>query len=297
MFVKQNNLAGIKNYFFEKLSDDFSESELRLMFRVFVGKRMSLPESEVAFARELRFSESDLLYFRNVIKELKKGKPFQYIIGDTEFYGVKLKIDERALIPRPETEELVDWILKDIDKNKSYQIADLCSGSGCIAFALKKHLPNSQILALEYDLKALSLIQENKILTNINIKIWQCDVLSTLTNCIDQKEFFDIWVSNPPYIPKREAEMMDRNVLDYEPTIALFVENEDPLLFYRKIIQKAEKYLKKTGKLYFEVHERKAKEVEMLFKNRNWEYVEIKKDLQGKERMVVGQRLKEKQNH
>ena len=289
MFLQQNTLDGLRSYFNQSLNSQFSESEIKLMFKAFITKRMSLTDVEFMIARDLRFSESDLLYFRSVVKRLQADEPFQYIHGRTEFYGLELICDKRALIPRPETEELVDWMLESLDANGKHNLVDICSGSGCIALALKSILPNSKVEAWELSDEALDLIKENQELTRLEINRVKMDALSNAYPGAD--EDYDIIVSNPPYIPNAEKARMHANVLDFEPDMALFVEDSDPFIFYNKIALESFSLLADSGWLYFEIHEDFEKEMFDVLKNHGFVNIELRKDLQGRSRMMRGQRV------
>lgn len=294
MFLQHNTLDGLRTYFNESLQNQFSESEAKLMFKAFVTKRMSLSETDFMLARgqsgvEVRFSESDLLYFRSVVKRLQANEPFQYIHGRTEFYGLELICDERALIPRPETEELVDWILESMNPSESYKLVDICSGSGCIALALKSILKKSKVDAWEISDEALELIQENKDLTELSVVSKKMDALSD--EYPGSEGEYDVVVSNPPYIPNSERSRMHANVLEFEPDLALFVEDADPFIFYNKIASKSSSLLKENGWLYFEIHEDFEKEMITCLENHGFVNIELRKDLQGRSRMIRGQRV------
>ena len=289
MFLQHNTLDGLRTYFSDSLKNQFSESEVKLMFKAFVTKRMSLTNTEFMIARDLRFSESDLLYFRSVVKRLQANEPFQYIHGRTEFYGLELICDKRALIPRPETEELVDWISESLDKNREHHIVDICSGSGCIALALKSNFANARVEAWELSDEALQLIQENRDLTGLNISPLKMDALSEVYPGTDRG--YDIIVSNPPYIPNSERSRMHDNVLDFEPDMALFVEDSAPFVFYNNIALQATDMLVDNGWLYFEIHEDFEKEMFNLLEKHGFVNIELRKDLQGRSRMMRGQRV------
>ncbi len=289
MFLQQNTFDGLRSYFNQSLTDQFSESEIKLMFKAFVIKRMSLTETDFMLARDLRFSESDLLYFRSVIKRLQADEPFQYIHGHTEFYGLELICDQRALIPRPETEELVDWILESKDKNQEYNIIDICSGSGCIALALKSVLTKSKVEAWELSEEALELTKENQVCTGLEIGCVKMDALSTVYPAPEKS--CDVIVSNPPYIPNSEKARMHANVLDFEPEMALFIDDADPFIFYNAIAKEAFGLLVDNGWLYFEIHEDFEAEMIECLKNQSFVNIELRKDLQGRSRMIRGQRV------
>lgn len=291
MFVSSNRLSDIKSYYFTKLSSLFSENEINLMVKYLSIKRLGLSNADYLSSNSILLSESDLLYFNFALKRLLKNEPFQYILGDVEFYGLELNCDARALIPRPETEELVDWILESIDRKEPLNVMDLCSGSGCIALGLKSKLPNAEIIAAELSEDAIALIEENSIKTKLNIIPIKMDVLNEDDYSKFKIENFDCWVSNPPYIPNKEKTLMEQNVLDFEPHLALFVDDNDPLMFYQSIAEQAKKYLKSGGLLFFEINESYSKEMEKMLTELGFLNIELRKDLQGKARMMRAQNV------
>ena len=295
MFVQYNTLEGVRVYFKERLIGQFSESEIKLMFKAFVMQRMSMTETDFMLAggrngNEVRFSESDLLFFRSIVKRLLADEPFQYIHGRTEFYGLELICDKRALIPRPETEELVDWIIESSDRKGDYSIIDICSGSGCIALALKSVLKDAKVEAWELSDDAMELLLENRRLTGLDIKGLKVDALKAEMYPAGD-ENYDIIVSNPPYIPYADRSKMEGNVLDHEPEMALFVEDDDPFIFYDIITRESADLLVDGGWLYFEIHEDYEKEVIACFEKHLFVNIELRKDLQGRSRMIRGQRV------
>lgn len=285
MFVKANTLREIRAYFEKELANNYSESECKIILKTLYSQRFNVPASDFLMALDNRLSESDLLFFHQALKRLRANEPFQYVVGETEFYGLVLTCDARALIPRPETEELVDWICAE---GTHASVVDLCSGSGCIALALKSNLPDANVIAVEWSDAALALINENRKKTELTIAIEKGDVLTSDYTAFS-KEKVDVIVSNPPYIPLRDKAMMHANVLDFEPEMALFVDDADPLLFYREILQRSAKILNDQGWIYFEIHEDLADGVVALFEANGFVNIEVRKDLQGKERMVRGQ--------
>ncbi len=291
MFVQSNRLSDIKSFYHSKLSSLFSENEINLMLKYLSFKRLNLSSVEYIDSMNILLSESDLLYYNFALKRLLKNEPFQYIIGDVEFYGLELNCDSRALIPRPETEELVDWILSSLDKNTTREIADLCAGSGCIALALKSKIPNAEIIAAELSEEAIALIEENCLKTDLRVIPIKMDVLNDEEYSLFKGNSFDCWVSNPPYIPYKDKQMMSENVLDFEPHIALFVEDNDPLIFYSKLAENAKKYLKNNGFLFFEIHEDYSEEMNAMLKEKGFVNIELRKDLQGKARMMRAQNV------
>lgn len=283
MFVSDNSVKSIRQYFTDRLQSLFSASEIRFMFQEALMVRLNLTKSELILSDTLRLSESDLLYFRSIVKRLLNNEPYQYIVGSTIFYDLRIKCDARALIPRPETEELVDWIVKDAGEKKHMRILDVCTGTGCIALALKSVFTESNIQATDISEDALNLAQLNATENDLQIELFQMDVLKEQ---LPETMNYDIWVSNPPYIPEEDKEQMHPNVLAYEPHLALFVSNDDPLVFYRRIGEMGLMYLKNGGKLYFEIHEKQGHAVCDLLQTLGYRSVELRKDLQGRERMV-----------
>lgn len=290
MFVPINSVQAIKSYFKDRLKDTFSESEIKFMVKEALIQRLNISSSDYLLCDSNLMSESDLLYFRSVVKRLLNYEPFQYVMGKTEFFGLEFKIDARALIPRPETEELVQWITEEFPKDQELKIADICTGSGCIAIALKSHFPNATVFATDLSQEALELTRENTELLNIPV----LSILLDATKGQNEKDVLlsesDIWVSNPPYIPYSDQSEMHENVLEFEPHMALFVENEDPLLFYREIGKNALQNLKSGGKVFFELHENLSKETADLLTQIGFVNIELRKDLQGKVRMIKGQK-------
>ena len=289
MFVQENSLKEVKSYFSSKLANKFSRTEIKLIVKLIVIKRLSINSLSYFNAVDIRFSESDLLYFRNVANRLLDNEPFQYVLGEVEFYNLELNIDERALIPRPETEELVDWLIESVKKNDTPRILDLCAGSGCIALALKSTIKDAEIVAVELSQSALDLIEDNCEKTELVVDFQKMDVLDKEGYSLFEEASFDIWVSNPPYIPEVDKAMMHENVLDYEPHMALFVDDEDPLLFYRIIAEQAQTYLKPGGWLYFEIHEGLAEKMHGMLHDLQFVNIELRKDLQEKDRMMRAQ--------
>lgn len=286
MFVQSNTVKAVKTYFSERLETIFSPNEIKLIVNQAISSRLNLNKGELILADEMRLSESDLLYFRSIVKRLLNNEPLQYIFGDTEFYGLIIKCDKRALIPRPETEELVDWVVADLKQKQVEKILDLCTGSGCIALALKSQFSKAKIHAVDYSSDALKLAKENSVRLQLDITMIELDVLKDLSDNNFDLDSYDVWISNPPYIPVNEKTLMHSNVLDFEPEMALFVADDQALIFYQVIAEKALRYLKTGGHLYFELNENYAEETFKLITDLGFEAVELKLDLQGKKRML-----------
>ncbi len=282
MFVKDNTLNSAKTYFYERL-EGFSESELKLMWTEIICKRFNWSRAELLMNADFRLSESDLLFIRSYVKRLQENEPFQYILGETEFYGLTIKCDKRALIPRPETEELVDWISENSNIEKA---VDICSGSGCIALALKTVYKNATILGVDISQDANDLARENAQLNKLDVTFETEDALDSHSDFWNTLSGLDVIVSNPPYIPENEKTEMNSNVLDFEPHLALFVENNSPIIFYERIAELAQQKLKSGGLLYFELHHLYSAEVIAHLEKIGFHHIEIRKDLQGKNRML-----------
>ncbi|MGB0933623.1 MAG: peptide chain release factor N(5)-glutamine methyltransferase [Lishizhenia sp.] len=287
MFVKDNSIGSLEKYFQEKLSNKFSSREIRQMFRLLVIGRLSLDDNELLIDKKQSVSESDLLFFRSSIKRLNNNEPLAHIIGYTYFYDLKILCSPAALIPRPETEELVDWVLADYDESKKLHLLDICSGTGCISLALKNKRKSWKIEGLDLSEEANTLSRQNARELNLEVEFIEGNALdlSLAANSLD------CIVSNPPYIPNKDKSFMHENVLLFEPDIALFVEDSDPMLFYREIAKAAFNALKNEGNLYFEIHEEYGTATRELLLSLGYFNVVLKKDLQGKERMLKATKL------
>ena len=221
---------------------------------------------------------------RKKIERVKKNEPLQYVLGETIFYGRRFKCDQRALIPRPETEELIDWIINDVSNDGNIRILDIGCGSGCIAITLAKELKNSTVTALDISKEAISLTEENCKINNCQVECINDDIF----NFSDAQ--YDIIVSNPPYICDNEAANMESNVIDYEPHLALFVPDNSPLKFYEKITEYAARNLRSRGKLYFEINRKYGKEMQLLLEKFGFINIELRKDISNNDRMIKGEK-------
>ena len=284
MFVIDNQLKTAKNYFTEQLKNLFSSTEINSMWKEIICLRLKWNHSDFILNTTSRLSESDLLFIRSYVHRLKNNEPFQYIHGTTTFFGLELKCDKRALIPRPETEELVAWA---VEFGPYKTIVDLCTGSGCIALGLKSKFSESNVIGIDISKDALSLAKENSKLTNLDVEFIHADVLNINRDLLDQK--WDCIISNPPYIPSNERESIAENVLNFEPEISLFVENDNPILFYEAIVKYAKSNLSENGILFFEIHPDFSAEISDLLKLKGFINIELRKDLQGKNRMIKAQ--------
>ncbi|MGB0861874.1 MAG: peptide chain release factor N(5)-glutamine methyltransferase [Saprospiraceae bacterium] len=234
---------------------------------------------------ERAFSEKEQTNFNEITNRLIKAEPWQYVLGEADFYGLKFKVSDAVLIPRPETEELVYCIIQDAKKQAdSIQILDIGTGSGCIPICLKKELPKAQIFGVDVSEAALKVAKSNSKKHQLEVDFQVLDILDK--NAWNTFGKLDVIVSNPPYIPLNEKELMRNNVLKFEPDLALFVENNDPLLFYRTIAEFAQKHLKSNGFLYYEINENYGKATVDLLIEMGFSDVELEQDMSGRDRMI-----------
>ena len=283
MFVSSNLLRDVLPYFQRKLKSIYDEREAESIFLWVCETWFGLKKSEVLNG-DKRLTESELLEFRDVVNRLQEHEPIQYILGETEFYGLKFKVDRRVLIPRPETEELVDLIIKKHLSHDHLKILDIGTGSGCIPISLKLNLKNSTVSAIDISEDALDLAKQNASKNHADIDFQKVNILSESEKITGT---FDIIVSNPPYIPEADKVAMHKNVLEHEPGLALFVSNEDPIIFYRAILDFATRHLNEKGTVWFELHPDFASAVLVYGQALNFTTAEILKDLSGKDRFAV----------
>jgi len=300
MKTLSNEIGPMINYFREELKGLYPKNELENFIFLTFQHYLGFSKTDLILNKNEKINEPELLRLNAVVEELKQNKPIQYILGETEFYGLKFKVTPDVLIPRPETEEMLQWIINDTkpskmprlskpDRSKKMTILDIGTGSGCIAIALKKNLPQTEVLATDVSKAALSIARENAKINGVSISFLYIDVLKHSQFRVSGFENYDIIVSNPPYVRISEQRQMEKNVLDYEPHLALFVEDENPLLFYDLISDIALKKLKKNGKLYFEINEKYGRAIKQLIKRKGFSNILLKKDIRGRERMVCGQ--------
>jgi release factor glutamine methyltransferase len=279
-------LKNYKDIFKNELAAIYDEQEIESFFYILLEKFHDLKRIDLALNPEMVMDGNHLKQWKNVISELKTQKPIQYILGETEFFGLRFEVNENTLIPRPETEELVELIINDEGKGKreerKVKVLDIGTGSGCIAISLAKNILNAEVSAIDVSGKALATAKKNAETNEVNVDFLLKDILETE----DLEQQFDIIVSNPPYVRNLEKAEIKPNVLEYEPHLALFVEDTDALLFYRKIAQLAKKNLNSKGKLYFEINQYLGKETVQLLESLGFKNVELKKDIYGNDRMI-----------
>jgi len=283
LLPKENTLRSLRNLYRDVLGSMYETEEVEALWKYALEDKLSIKVNAQNLDEPL-LTESNLNTIIPVLERLTTGEPYQYIIGEVEFYGCKLKVDKRVLIPRPETEELCELVLKENDTSKPLNIIDLGTGSGCIPIALKSKAPAWNVEALEVDEGALSLAKENATLNNLKITFHQADLLTSNFSLLNT---YNTIVSNPPYIAEKEADTIKENVLVHEPHLALFIADEDPLLFYRKMLDIGQQSLVKGGRFYFEFNEQYGAEMTELMEQEGYSDIRIVKDLSGKDRFAV----------
>lgn len=271
----------------EALSEIYPKTEIDSFFFLMIEEKLNLERIDTVLKPDLLISQDNLTTFIKIIKRLQNEEPIQYILKKTSFYGLPFIVDKNTLIPRPETEELVAWIIEEASKGKLHKkdkisILDIGTGTGCIPISLAKNLIKSSVSAIDISQKALLIAKKNALLNNTKIDFFEMDILNT--ESLPQK--FDIIVSNPPYVRELEKTEIKKNVLQNEPHLALFVDNNNPLLFYKKIADLATKYLRKNGLLFFEINQYLEKETVKMLEMKGFKNIELRKDVFGNYRMI-----------
>ncbi len=279
--MTSKTLKEIQSLFNKELNLIYPKEEIRNFAYLIMNFKAGFTKTDMLIKNMDPLNEEYLTFCLQCLDRLKKNEPIQYILGQTEFYSLPFYVDPSVLIPRPETEELIQWIIDD-NKDKFYSILDIGTGSGCIPISLKKNMAESKVTAWDISQEAIGIAKRNASLNEVEIDF---QLQNALTPPNEVKKY-NIIVSNPPYIRENEKVQMHQNVLEYEPHLALFVSNNDPLIFYRAISHFAAKALTDNGMLYFEINEAFGKETCELLQDLKFKHIELRKDLFGKHRMI-----------
>ncbi len=278
-------LREIKNIFHQELNPLYGEQEVTSFFYLLIEHYLDLERFVLAVQPNLALSKTEEQPLFDGLSQLKQQKPIQHIMGCTAFMDLQFKVGPEVLIPRPETEELVRWILKDCKAKpqERLQILDMGTGSGCIPISLAKYLESAVVHGLDISLDALKVARSNAELNSVAVDFFQADMLQ-----LKIQSNYDIIVSNPPYVRDLEKNKMHSNVLDYEPEMALFVSDKDPLVFYRAIANFAKENLSKSGLLYLEINQYLGQEMVQLLEEHKFKHITLRKDMFGNDRMIKG---------
>ncbi len=280
-------LKEIKNIYHIELDPLFPKEEVDSFFYLVIDHYLGLERFVLAVQPNLVVSKENEEPLFYALAQLKLERPVQYILGKAHFCELGFRVDENVLIPRPETEELVYWVLKEVQKRsfrEGLRILDIGTGSGCIAISLAKNLPNAKVYALDISKKALRLAEQNAVDNGVDIVFLEADILSVE----GIKDEYDVIVSNPPYVRELEKLEMKNNVVAHEPGLALYVSDDDPLIFYKKITLFALSHLKKNGILFFEINQYLGEEMKQLLEANNFSEIELRRDIFGNDRMLKG---------
>lgn len=268
--------------FIQTLTPLYDAAEAESFFYLLLEHFRKMKRIDLALTPQSELSAQEVSDWDNIVEQLKNFVPIQYIIGMAHFFGLEFEVNPHVLIPRPETEELVEWILSNNKNNSNLRILDIGTGSGCIAITLAKNLPQASVHAIDVSTSALEVAKRNAERNNVRVDFIEKDILATK----DLGGPLDIIVSNPPYVRNLEKEEIKNNVLDHEPHLALFVDDHDALLFYRKIADLAIKNLSKDGQLYFEINQYLGKETMDMLEQKGFSQLELRTDIHGNNRMI-----------
>ena len=294
-------LKNFRTYFTDTLKEIYPKTEIDTFFFLLIEEKLNLRRVDSVMQPDFLIADAILSELKIIIRRLQEKEPIQYILGNTDFYGLPFKVNKNTLIPRPETEELVEWITKEvtelqsnkvakldidvistINKEKTLSILDIGTGTGCIPISLAKNLSDVEISAIDISSKALEIARQNATLNKVDVSFLEMDILETR----ELPQQYNLIVSNPPYVRELEKVEISNNVLENEPHLALFVKDDNPLIFYSKIADLAKSNLKKDGLLFFEINQYLGKETVEMLKQKGFNMVELKKDLFGNDRMV-----------
>ena len=278
--------SDLEKQFSAELSDIYAREEAAMLCFLSVQHRFMCTKASYLLNKQEVIADADKTHFLDILGQLKTSKPIQYILGETDFYGRTFRVNPAVLIPRPETEELVKWVVETVS-TKNPSLLDIGTGSGCIAISLKIEIPEAEVFAIDISADALALAQQNATFHKALVTFIEKDVLHMHPR--DLTTNFDALVSNPPYIALAEKELMKANVFANEPHVALFVPDTNPLIFYDRIAALAQEKLKHGGFLFFEINERFGKEVLELIVKKGFKHLELRQDLSGKDRIVKAQ--------
>ena len=285
-------LKEIQELFHKELDSIYEKEEVDNFFFLLIDEYYDVHRIEIAIQPETTINKKEQDPIFKALDQLKKEKPIQYVLGKTEFYGLPFKVNSNVLIPRPETEELVSFVINSVSSStveKPLNVLDVGTGSGCIAISLAKNIPNAKLIGLDVSTDALKVAKENATLNGIDIEFIEANILEKENVSLSLPNYslpLDIIVSNPPYVRKKEKSEIKNNVLNNEPHLALFVEDDDALQFYRVISEFAVNNLRDYGLLFLEINEYLGQEMIGLLKNYNFRNIELKKDIFGKDRMI-----------
>jgi release factor glutamine methyltransferase len=274
------------NHIVAKLSSLYGELEAQAIVCLLFEDLLGIRKTDIFTKNSDVLSKSDLIKLKYAEADLLQQIPIQHIVGFAHFMDLKFKVNKDVLIPRPETEELVQLVLNDF-KDVSIRILDIGTGSGCIAISIKNKLSKANVQAIDVSEKALNLAKENAKVNGVDVEFTQIDILNEREWLKLNKRNFDVIISNPPYVTQSDKLQMQKNVLEYEPELALFVPEENPLLFYRSIAEFSKRYLVSKGKIYLEINEGLANETKLLYTDSGFFNVDVLHDMMGKERMMV----------
>jgi len=279
-------LLDYKKEFLDGLKNEYPIEEVNSFFNILIEHYLNFTRLDLALNPKKELPTKEHQIFNEILGRLRKHEPIQYILGETEFFGLKFQVNKNVLIPRPETEELVSWMLSDLAEKESdlpLNILDIGTGSGCIAISLAKNFTSAKLTALDISKYALAVASKNAEMNKVAVQFINDDILNLNTPLGN----FDFIVSNPPYVRDLEKKEMNRNVLENEPEQALYVRDTDPLIFYKQITKLANESLKKGGVLYFEINQYLAEETEQLMKDFGFKTT-VKQDIFGNFRMIRG---------
>lgn len=283
MNKKSNTIAGLSENIRKSLSELYPESEIEQFIFLIFNHLLKYSKIDIHLNAQAQVSDEIFQQTTLITSQLKDFQPIQYIIGETEFYGLRILLNQHVFIPRQETEELVQWIISN-SHGKHIRILDMGTGSGCIAVAMARFILNSTVDALDISLQALEIAEKNAFMNGVRVNFLQYDILGDEDFPFDG--VYDIIVCNPPYVLMSEKDLAGRNVIGFEPHTAIFVDDDNPLIFYHSVAKTGMRYLREGGHLYLEINESLGREVMSLLKDYGYTEILLKKDISNKDRMI-----------